>query len=249
MTSVASLWRHPIKSHGRESIESVDLVSGRTMPWDRHWAVTHELTKHTGDGWSHCRNFMIGARTPELAAIWATFDETTQSVTLRHPELGTISFRPDDPVEAVRFFAWIEPICRASSVKPAAIISAPERGMTDSRRPTISIMNTASHIAVQDAIGSPIAQERWRANVWLDDLAPWAEFDLVDKQLKIGAATVTIIGPIDRCEHVAANPDTGKRDKDLLSVLKTGFGHPNFGVYAEVVKSGRVSVGDKCEAV
>ena len=41
----AALWRHPIKGHGREALETVDLTEGRTMPWDRRWAVAHEAAK------------------------------------------------------------------------------------------------------------------------------------------------------------------------------------------------------------
>ena len=29
---VSSLWRHPIKSHGRESLDAVTLIAGQTMP-------------------------------------------------------------------------------------------------------------------------------------------------------------------------------------------------------------------------
>ena len=59
MAHVASLWRHPIKSHGREKLDAVTLIEGQTMPWDRHWAVTHEDSKWVADDprWIMCRNF------------------------------------------------------------------------------------------------------------------------------------------------------------------------------------------------
>ena len=28
--------RHPIKSHGRESLAAIDVKAGHTLPWDRH---------------------------------------------------------------------------------------------------------------------------------------------------------------------------------------------------------------------
>ena len=44
MGAVAELWRHPIKSHGRETLDAVEFTAGACMPWDRHWAVTHDET-------------------------------------------------------------------------------------------------------------------------------------------------------------------------------------------------------------
>ena len=41
MINVAALWRHPIKSHGREALQTVALTAGQTMPFDRTWAVMH----------------------------------------------------------------------------------------------------------------------------------------------------------------------------------------------------------------
>ena len=45
---VTQLWRHPVKSHGREALERVTLTAGETLPWDRLWAVAHDSS--TADG-------------------------------------------------------------------------------------------------------------------------------------------------------------------------------------------------------
>ncbi len=38
---VTQIWRHPIKSHGRETLQEVTVIPGQTMPGDRVWAVDH----------------------------------------------------------------------------------------------------------------------------------------------------------------------------------------------------------------
>ena len=52
---LAAIYRHPIKSHGRENLQAVVLTQGQCMPWDRHWAVTHERSKwqDTDPQWLH----------------------------------------------------------------------------------------------------------------------------------------------------------------------------------------------------
>jgi len=76
MINVAALWRHPIKSHGREALQTVALTAGQTMPFDRTWAVMHDASKFEAGApaWVKCANFMIGTSTPALAGIWAKLD-------------------------------------------------------------------------------------------------------------------------------------------------------------------------------
>ncbi|WP_458791759.1 MOSC domain-containing protein [Yoonia sp. MH D7] len=251
MVTVASLWRHPIKSHGRETLAFVDLVAGKTVPWDRHWAVTHADTKFdaTHPEWVMCRNFMIGAATPALAGIWAELDTVHARITLRHQALGEISFDPESLADVARFIAWVRPICPVDERQPTAVVKVPDRGITDTNYPSISLMNTASHAAVSDAMGQPLEAERWRGNIWLDGLAPWAEWDWIGRDIAIGGAIMRIREPIKRCKHTTANPITGIRDADTLAALRENWKHQDFGVYAEVIQGGKISLGDTAEVL
>lgn len=247
MGSVAQLWRHPIKSHGREALEAVTLSVGQCMPLDRHWAVTHEASRFDGTGWVSCQNFMIGARTPGLAGLWARVDEEARRVTLTHRDLGELTFAPDDPAEAARFLDWIAPLCPENRARPSAVVSVQGRGMTDSDFPSISVMNLSSHRAVAQKLGRDIEPERWRGNIWLDGLGPWEEFEWIGKTIRIGSASLHVRKRITRCLHTAANPITGKRDAATLDALEVGWGHCDFGVYCEVIDGGDIRLGDKSE--
>ena len=90
--------------------------------------------------------------------------------------------------------------------------------------------------------------ERFRGNVWLDGLAPWQEFDLVGREVRVGGATLRVREIITRCKATTVDPDTGIEDADTLGALSAGWGHQDFGVYAEVVEGGRVAVGDRVDA-
>ncbi len=247
MISVAALWRHPIKSHGREALESVTLTEGKTMPWDRHWAVTHQKTKFDANNpeWVSCRNFVIGVTTPGVAGIWAKLDEATQMLTLTHQDLGTLQFNPDEPDDVSRFLAWVSPLTNTGSFQPSGVVAAPDRGMTDSPYPSVSIMTHASHKAVQGRLGRPLEIERWRGNIWLDGAAPWEENEWLGKEVQIGEAVLHVHDPILRCAHTKASPKTGLRDTDTLGVLRDGWGHQNFGVYATVLQGGKIGLNDK----
>ena len=47
-----------------------------------------------------------------------------------------------------------------------------------------------------------------------------------------------------RCSATTANPVTGKTDVEVPKLLHSEFGHTDFGLYAQVVKSGPVRNGD-----
>lgn len=251
MVGVAEIWRHPIKSHGRETLSTVELTAGQTMPWDRHWAVTHDATKFStvDPQWVICRNFMITASTPALAGIWAKLNETTGQITLSHMDLADITFDPSNPQDAERFIDWVSPLCPAEKRMPKSLVTSAPRGMTDSRSPTVSIMTKASHAAVEKQLGRPLGQERWRGNIWLDGPEAWEENDWIGKDIRIGTSVLTVRKPIERCMATAANPKTGLRDVDTLGALRDGWGHQNFGVNAIVKTGGTVTVGDNYEVL
>ena len=244
---VAHIWRHPIKSHGREALQRVSLTKGRTLPWDRTWAVAHDQTRADGSEWARCANFSIGAKAPALQAISAQLDQGAREITLSHPDRAAITFRPDD--DPADFLEWVRPFMPVGRAASAKIISVPDRGMTDTDYPSISLLNSASNHAVARQLGQDLSMRRWRGNFCLDGLAPWEEFEWIGKRLRIGSAILLVRARIERCLATAANPATGQRDADTLGALQKGWGHTDFGVYAEVFSSGEVALGDRIEVV
>jgi uncharacterized protein YcbX len=190
---------------------------------------------------------MIGARTPKLAGLWASLDDANGIITLRHQDLGTLSFKPD--TEEAAFLDWIAPLCPEDRARPKAIVKAEGRGMTDTDFPSVSIMNIASHNAVTERLGTALEQERWRGNIWLSGLPAWDEFGWIDKTLRLGEAEFKVRERIVRCMHTTANPVTGERDQDTLGALEAGWGHKDFGVCAEVIKGGKIALGATAEVL
>ena len=116
--------------------------------------------------------------------------------------------------------------------------------MTDSDFPSISILNRASLAALGERLGLPLAMERFRGNVWLDGLAPLRRVRPGRPRLRVGDAVLRVRERITRCKATTVDPATGVSDADTLGALQAGWGHQDFGVYAEVVAGGRVAVGD-----
>ena len=243
MTRLASIWRHPIKAVGREELDRVALREGRALPWDRHWAVTHERSRAPAEGWARKANFLRGVSGPQLMAVTATLDEAAGRVTLRHPDRGEITIDPE--AEGARLAAWLGPLWPEDQPRPTGLASC-ETGYTDAPEPFVSVHIAATHRAVEESAGRALSMHRWRGNLWLDGPDAWAEFDLIGRRLRIGDAVLEVATRITRCKATEANPETGERDLDTLGVLR-GWDHQDFGVYALVVEGGTAAVGDRLE--
>jgi uncharacterized protein YcbX len=242
---LAAIWRHPIMAHGVEPLDAVTLAPDSTMPWDRVWAIADSRAKIAPGSrdWGPCANFSRGAKSPRLMAIRARVDEAAGRIHLSHPDAPPLDVDPDAPEDARALVAWAAALADPDRPAPAFVVRA-ATGMTDSAYPTLSLLNRASLTALAERAGKPLAEERFRGNLWLDGLAPFAEFALIGRDLRIGGATVRVTEAISRCKATAVDPATGIPDVDLLAALRAGWGHQDFGVYVRVTAGGRVARGD-----
>ena len=243
MGKLIEIWRHPIKSHGREALESVEMTAGDTIPGDRAYAVTHDQSDADGSTWVPCQNFSRGSKAPELMAIDLTWNEQQNTMTLTHPKLPDLVINPDDAEDQKRFLVWEASLMPDNRAQSAKLVRAVARGMTDTDYPSITIGNMSSHRAVAQKLGKRISHLRWRCNFWLDGLGPWEEFEWIGKDVMIGDVSFEVRERCVRCLSTTANPKTGVRDADTLGALET-WGHREFTVYATPKTSGTLRIGD-----
>lgn len=244
---VAQLCRHPVKAIGHEELGEVRLAPGLPLPGDRAWAVAHAAAAlPEGGGWAAKMNFLRGVAAPELMAIRA---ETLPDgrLALHHPRAGTLRFSPE--AEGDRLLAWLAPLWPEGRPAPAQLVRAPETGLADTPGPNVAVLSMASLEALGRRLGRALSIHRFRGNVWLEGLAPWAEFDLVGRRLRLGEAELRVHARITRCRATSANPETGRFDAEIPEALEAGWGHADFGVYAEVVAGGTVRRGDPAEVM
>lgn len=248
---VREVWRHPIKSHGRERVAQLALTRGAALPGDRRWAVAHEQSRFDPDapGWMPCREFTRCAQSAALQAIRAQTDAEDGRITLSHPDCDDITIDPDDAGDAARFIAWAGPLSNPDRALPARLVRAPDVAMTDSDYPSISLINLASHAAVEAQLGHEISPLRWRGNILFEGVGAWDEMTWPGKRLRIGAVELEVVEPIRRCMATTANPETGQRDAETLKALNEGFGHQDCGVYARVTRGGPLTEGDVIEVL
>ncbi len=247
MGRLAQIWRYPIKSHGREAIASAQLTAQQCLPGDRIWAIAHEASQADNTAWSPCTAFTRVASSPALAAIRCELHTDGQTVTLSHPTQDGLTVAPD--LQPDTLLDWVRPLTAQGRAMPARVVHVPGRGLTDSDYPSLTIGNLASHRAVEGRLGRTLQVERWRANLWLDGLPAWEEFDWIGRHVRVGKATLRIVERTGRCAAPSANTDTGQRDSNLLQFLDENWNHQDFCVHAEVIDSGQIALDDSAKVL
>jgi uncharacterized protein YcbX len=134
--------------------------------------------------------------------------------------------------------------------KPVRLVRADEPGSACDVH-TVTFLSDASVEELRRQAGrdEPVDERRFRMLIGLGGCRPHEEDEWDGSLLRIGEATLRAGGAVPRCATTTRSPDSGDRDFDTLRTIKTyrglrGGRHIDFGVYADVEKPGRVSVGD-----
>jgi uncharacterized protein len=96
---------------------------------------------------------------------------------------------------------------------------------------------------------------RFRINLEIEGCEPYEEDSWDGELVRVGEATIRVRGQIPRCIVTTLAPETGEKDFKTLNIIARyrprigGRGGLPFGMYAEVVETGPVRVGDPVEPI
>ena len=240
----------PVKSMALVHLEHAHLgLAG--IAGDRAFAVVDEASR-----------LVNGKRVGTLALIRPNFDADARRLTLTFPEgdvvSGDVTF--GDPIEAWFFGkprgAWLVegPWADALSARarqPIRLIAL-RAGEGLDRGPSATLLSTAALTSLAAAAGEsdPLDRRRFRMTFGIDGVPAHAEDGWFGRDVRVGDAVVSPVGNVGRCAVTTHDPDTGVASFDTLRILQATRGDlPTteplpFGVWADVVEAGDVSVGD-----
>ena len=109
---------------------------------------------------------------------------------------------------------------------------------------SISMINLNTIKDLEKILNKDIHFERFRANLYIENLKPWEEFNFIDKKLLIGNIKFEVSGKIPRCKITNINPQNYDLDMNIPRELLNNFGHSDFGVYLKPLNSGIIHNND-----
>jgi uncharacterized protein len=248
---IESLYRYPVKGLSPEPLTQASLTPGRCLQWDRAFALAQGDAERDPREpvWQAKTNFMCLLRNAKIALLQTRLDDATGLLTIASPKGATFQADPLTPdgqaALTAYFIEYLGPEARYSAAQnPPAFHHVENHSFCDHQTQVISLIGFGSLGALEAAVGAPRDKRRFRANIYIEDIAPWAEFGLLGKTLQIGDTTLIVQDRIDRCGATSVNPDTAARDANPVKELKEHFGHVELGVFAKVLTGGDIRVGD-----
>jgi len=246
---LAALYRYPVKGLSPEAISEAHLTEGGHFPGDRMMAIENGPSGFDPATPEHLpkQKFLMLMRNEKLARIETRFDDATRRLTLKQGGAVVASGVVDDVVGRAAIERFFESYMGDDMRGPARLLVAPQgHRFMDSRSGFLSIINKASVEAIaQLANRASIDPLRFRGNLLVEGLAPWAEFDLVGQRVRMGEAELEITKRIDRCAATDVDPRAGLRDLRMVALLEQNLGHHDCGIYARVIRSGTIRPSDQ----
>jgi uncharacterized protein YcbX len=160
---------------------------------------------------------------------------------------------------------WLDELAKRLGVESLNVLDTQGAySLADRPRRYVSIINLASVRALGEFVGTAIDPARFRMNVWIDGIEPFAELDWVKGHpgtcdIQIGAIRFRVDEACVRCKAIEASPQSGEYDlalqKALEDLMKTrGYpGAPHnkspkvMGVLARPYSKGIIGQRDKVE--
>jgi uncharacterized protein YcbX len=249
--SVRAIYRYPVKGLSPEALERVAVGPGETLPADRLYAIENGPSGFNPAAPVHLHKiqFLMLMRNERLAALRTAFDDATHTLTIVQD--GREALRADLRTAESRLAteAFFRRFMPDELRGPPKVLHAPGFSFSDVARKVVSIINLASVAAVETAAGGPVNPLRFRGNLYVAGWPAWREFELMDSEIAVGnGVRLKVVKRIQRCAATDVDPDTGIRDRSIPKTLMTTFGHPDCGVYAEVIAGGEMATGDTVTA-
>jgi uncharacterized protein YcbX len=110
----------------------------------------------------------------------------------------------------------------------------------------IHIVNAETCAELSGKAGARLDPLRFRANIVVEGIPAWEEFEWVGREIQIGTVRLSVYSKTIRCDAVNVDLASAKKDVDVPALLAQHYPQhgPYLGVYAQVVSGGTIACGD-----
>jgi len=241
-----SIYRYPVKGLSAAPMASAQLSPGDTLPDDRRFAIAHGSTKFdpANPQWLPKNNFIMLAKDEKLAQLETLFDPEDETLSILRNGKQVAKAKLSDIMGRTLIGQFFASFMGAAERGMPRLVEAPNHSFSDVPEKVLSLINLASVRDLERVMREEVDPIRFRGNLYLDNLDPWAEFSWVGRQLQVGTARLEVVEAINRCAATNVNPQTAERDMNIPLTLRKGFRHMQMGVYAKVIEGGEIREGD-----
>ncbi|MGG0720179.1 MOSC N-terminal beta barrel domain-containing protein [Robertmurraya massiliosenegalensis] len=232
---IQEIVRHPIKSFDGEKVQKSKIMS-----YGLYGDRSHAYIDKTRNG-----KFLTIAHFPEMVRYKAKFvgEESIEEypkVEVTTPEGKVLDWEDAEIISEMenKTKRELSTIQYSPSYVPIGPIAVEH----------ILLVTDASLVNLKETWGNDdIDFRRFRPNLFisLNEKKPFIEEEWIGRRIKIGSSVeIQLVSHCPRCMIITVDPDNSERDPSLHKTLIKERKN-NFGVYASVIKTGEIYVGDE----
>ena len=109
---------------------------------------------------------------------------------------------------------------------------------------SISLININSIKDFEKKIEHKIDHERFRGNIYINNIKPWTEFGWINKKITINDCSFLVLKKIPRCSATNLRLNSDIFDTNVPQKLREVYGHINMGIYLKPLNNGTININD-----
>ena len=245
---IASLYLWPVKGLSGAPLKEADISAGRPLAHDRQWAIERGARHFDPASPRHIPKgkFLQLVNTARLAALESRYDPDTATLTLLRSGKRLASGQLTTPAGRAIIEQFLAAWLKDDLPGPPRIVGAGGHHFFDVPKPYLSLINLETLKELERIAKSPLDPRRFRANIYIEGLPAWQEFDWLDRTICVnGEPLFAARERIGRCIATCVDPDTGERDLHLPRAMLDAYGHKDCGLYLEPVADATIRPGDE----
>lgn len=193
-------------------------------------------------------HMLMRAKDERLAELTPSYDEASGALAIRRNGARLVSAHAGGPAGRAQLGAFFADVLTGGHHGTPRFVEGAGFYFGNIEAPVISLINLASVRALAGPAGGEVDRRRFRANVYVDGPAPWAERAWVERAwvgrtLRLGAVLCRVVHETIRCGATTVNPATCARDLNVPKILEKAYDHMFCGVYLAALDGGEIGVG------
>jgi uncharacterized protein len=201
---------------------------------------------------------LLTTRTPALLQIEPAWDRARDVLALRFPDGNVVQDTPEPGASAAtRTYAgreipgWIIPGPLSAALsgylgREVRLFRRKPEHIGHDDQPVTLVSEASLTALAPEFNGTAPDPRRFRMTITMTGTGPWAEHGWGGQEVAIGEAILRVIAPVPRCVVTTRNPESGATDARVLHALARlrGKNDITFGVWCDIIRPGRIHIGD-----
>ena len=242
----------PVKSLSSQNLKSCSIKKNQGMLNDRIFAFSRGIDFEKAKliekkpEQRKLNNFLTLKNSPVLNKYNFIYNDNKLTLTKNNEEL--ISISPDNIDEHSLLSNKLLEL-ESSLIKPINFLKNNNYPFYDTSHSnnifnSISLINLNSIKDFEKKIKHKINHERFRGNIYINNIKPWIEFDWINKKITINDCSFLVLKKIPRCSATNLRLNSDIFDINVPQKLREVYGHIDMGIYLKPLNNGIININD-----